>query len=198
MSDENADVVRQALYEAFRPENFISTIVFQKTGAEEGEGVANAADYLLWYCKDRSRFSPHPLYHEKRPGGPGAKQYVSVESPDRKTIRRMTAEEISNPSTVPPGWRICCRGFPLHHRITGAMCRTVPFNFEGKEFWPSEKRNRHWSISPEKGLPSLVIKGRIYSTENSLRAIVYLDEIPVWNLQIFGRTLARAVLLTRR
>jgi adenine-specific DNA-methyltransferase len=53
ISDENVNVVRDLLDEVFGRENFVSTIVVQKTSSEEGEGIANLADYLLWYARDR-------------------------------------------------------------------------------------------------------------------------------------------------
>jgi adenine-specific DNA-methyltransferase len=74
ISDENTHHARETMDEVFGKDNFVSTIIFQKTSSEEGEGVANTADYLLWFCKDKNRLHPFPLYREKKPGEEGAKQ----------------------------------------------------------------------------------------------------------------------------
>ncbi len=71
ISDENLHHVREIVCEVFGPENFVNTIVFQKTSSEEGEGLANTADYLLWACKDKERLKASSLYRMKRPGEAG-------------------------------------------------------------------------------------------------------------------------------
>ncbi|MGH9343578.1 MAG: site-specific DNA-methyltransferase [Terriglobia bacterium] len=178
ISDENVHHVREVMDEVFGSENFVSTIVFQKTTSEEGEGISNTSDYLLWFCRNSQLFKSHALYRNKRPGQPGAKQYVYVESPDRKLLRKMTAEELAKPELIPEGWKVCRKGFPLTSQDYSET-RTVPFEFEGKLYMPGRNNNRHWSVSPELGLPSLVKQGRIYSTGESLSAIVYLDDMPL-------------------
>src|ERR1035437_7864002 len=177
ISDQNIHYVRQVMEEVFGGGCFISTIIFQKTSSEEGEGVANTADYLLWFCKDPERFTHHTLYRRKKPGEEGARQYVYAISLDFTEVRKLTPEEVVSPDHLPEGWKVGYRGFPLSSQDYSPT-RTVPFAFEGKEYWPSKRRNRHWSISPDKGLPSLVEKGRIYSTGESIRGIVLLDDMP--------------------
>jgi len=175
ISDENNHHVRAVMEEVFGKENFITTIIFLKTSSEDTKGLANTADYLLWFCRDVMRFKYFPLYREKRPGEIGAKQYVYVRSPDSSVVRRMTAEEIADLSILPPGWKICRRGFPLtsqHYSDT----RTVAFDFEGVSYHPGP--NRQWSVSPDRGLPALVARRRIYSTGRSLNAIMDLDDMP--------------------
>lgn len=178
ISDENVHHVRQVLQEVFGPEAPITTIVFQKTSSEAGRGVANVADYLLWFCKDPDRLKVHRLFRLKQPGEPGAKQYVYVRSPDGSEIRKMTPPEVAAPDTVPDGWRVCRINYPLTSQDLSPT-RTVPFEFEGVEYWPGgSRKNRHWSVSPDKGLPTLVEKGLVYATENALAAIMYLEYMP--------------------
>src|SRR5258706_11566944 len=91
IGDENVQHVREVMGEVLGIENFVTTIVFQKTSSEETDNLANTADYLLWFCKDPTRFQHRPLYRGKRPGQEGAKQYVFVRSPDGST-RRMSPD----------------------------------------------------------------------------------------------------------
>ena len=174
INDEHVHQARGAMDEIFGEANFISTIVFQKTSSEEGEGIANTADYLLWYCRDRDRFRSFPLLREKRPGEPGAKQYVLLQSPDGKTRRKLTPDELANPDAI-AGGKVCRIGYPLtsqHYSPT----RSVPFAFEGEFFSPGP--NRQWSIDPERGLRRLVQKGRVYKSGSSLSGIMFLDDAP--------------------
>lgn len=175
ISDPNMSVVRELLSEIFGKENYVTTIVFQKTSSESTNTLPNTADYLLWACKDINKIKYYPLYTPKVPGGRGAKQYVYVRSPDFSEIRRMTAEELANPNLIPKDWRICRRGYPLtsqHYSET----RTVPFEFQGKEYWPGD--NRQWSLDPETGMRRLEELGILYSTGRSLNAVMDLENIP--------------------
>ena len=175
INDERVHEARAVMDEVFGEANFISTIIFQKTSSEEGEGVANTADYLLWYCRERDRFCSYPLFREKRPGEPGAKQYVYAQSPDGKTRRKLTPDEISNPESIPAGWKICRVGYPLTSQHFSPT-RSGAFSFQGEPFSPGA--NRQWSIDPESGLPRLVEKGRIYKSGKSLSGIMFLDDVP--------------------
>ncbi|MCU0293611.1 MAG: site-specific DNA-methyltransferase [Thermoanaerobaculaceae bacterium] len=175
ISDENLHHVRELMDEVFGAENFVSSLVFQKTSSEEGEGVANTADYLLWFARERGRLKTFPLYRAKRPGAEGAKQYIYGRSPNFREVRRLTTEEQANPSLLPPGWRVCRRGFPLTSQGFSSS-RTCEFVFEGRTYKPG--RNRHWSISPDRGMPTLVSQGRIYSTDNAIAAVMDLEDIP--------------------
>ena len=175
ISDHNLSRAREVLGEVFGAENFVTTIVFQKTSSESTNTLPNTADYLLWACKDITRIKYYPLFTAKKPGGKGAKQYVHVRSSDYSRVRKMTKEELRDPSSIPEDWKICRRGYPLtsqHYSET----RTVHFEFEGKNYWPGD--NRQWSLDPNFGMKSLVKRGMIYSTGKSLNAIMDLDNVP--------------------
>src|SRR5690606_35775770 len=72
ISDRNMSLVRELLSEVFGHENYVTTIVFQKTSSESTNTLPNTADYLLWACKDISKIKYYPLYVPKVPGGRGA------------------------------------------------------------------------------------------------------------------------------
>jgi adenine-specific DNA-methyltransferase len=175
ISDENVDLVRTLLGEVFGRENLITSIVFQKTSSEDTGTLANTADYLLWFARDRERLKYYPLLREKRPGEEGARQYVHAMESETGQWRKLTPDEMAAPERIPQGWRVFRRGFPLtsqHYSPT----RSAPFLFEGTPYSPGA--NRQWSVSPEAGLPALVAQGRIYSTGKSLNGIMFLDDMP--------------------
>ncbi len=178
ISDENLHHVRELMDEVFGEANSMTTIVFQKTSAEEAAGLPNTADYILWYARDAARVNANPLYRPKKPGEEGARQYVHKFAPDGAYLR-LTPEERVDPSLVPDDWRIGRRGFPLTSQDY-SKTRSIPFVFEGTPYPPGA--NRHWSVSPDVGMPALVEKGRIYSTGKSLNAIMFLDEVPFTEL----------------
>ena len=175
ISDQNMSRAREILEEVFGAENFVTTVVFQKTSSESTNTLPNTADYLLWACKDITKIKYYPLFSVKKPGGKGAKQYVHVRSPDYSIVRKMTKEELLDPSSIPEDWKICRRGYPLTSQ-NYSETRTVHFEFEGKNYWPGD--NRHWSLDPNVGMKNLVERGMIYSTGRSLNAIMDLDNIP--------------------
>jgi adenine-specific DNA-methyltransferase len=175
ISDENMHHVRELMDEVFGTENYVSTVVFQKTSSEEGEGVSNTADYLLWVSRDKSRMKSFGLYTPKRPGEPGAKQYTSARNPVTGEVRKLSKDEMAKPSLVPDPWLICRRGYPLTSQ-DHSETRSGPFAFEGVPYLPG--RNRHWSVSPEIGMAGLVDKGLIYSTGRSLNAFMDLNNMP--------------------
>ena len=176
INDKNVSDVRAVAAEVFGRANFLTTIVFQKTSSEEGDGLANMADYLLWFAKNKQSVKTFPLYRRKRPGEPGAKQYVHRCNEDFSEVKKLSPQELADPRLVPKGWRVCRRGFPLTSQ-DHSDTRSGPFSFEGKLYYPGA--NRHWSISPETGLPSLVEKKRLYTTGKSLNAIMLLDDMPM-------------------
>jgi adenine-specific DNA-methyltransferase len=174
IGDENVHLVRSLLDETFGSENFITTIIFQKTSSEDTLALPNTSDYLLWYAKRADLVKVRPLLINKVPGGEGAKQYVHKLDLNGK-VERLTKAELANPKLVPKGWRVCRIGFPLtsqHYSKT----RTVTFVFNGKEYYPGT--DRQWSLDPETELPRLFELGRIYSTGRSLNGIVCLEEMP--------------------
>ncbi len=51
IGDENLHLVRCLLDEVFGSENFVSQVVFQKTGGASTNLLAGTVDYLVWYAK---------------------------------------------------------------------------------------------------------------------------------------------------
>lgn len=175
IADANQHHVREVLDEVFGAENFLTTIVIQKTSAEETNTLPNTADALLWYARSARDVKFRPLIVPKRPGAAGAKQYVYVRNMQTGAYRKMTEAELSGAQTLDSQWRICRRGYPITSQHWSET-RSGAFRFEGKEYFPG--KDRQWSVDPQTELPKLVAKGRLYASEGALNAWMYLDEVP--------------------
>src|SRR2546430_285862 len=78
IGDENVHRVRAVMEEVFGPANFVSLIPFSKTSGSTEEHLGQTTDYLLWFCKDKSRVKYRPALKRKRPGERGGTNYNRV------------------------------------------------------------------------------------------------------------------------
>jgi adenine-specific DNA-methyltransferase len=173
ISDENLHCVRMVMDEVFGAKNFVSQITFKKLSGVESTHLASTSDFLLWYAVDIQRLKYRQIYTSKIGDDPEADRYDQVEMPDG-TRRPMTAEERTNPSSLPVG----SRRFQLDN-LVGAEFRpdtTVKFEFEGRTFFPGVQS--HWKTSVE-GLNRLATNRRLQPTGGeSLRYVRFLDDFP--------------------
>jgi adenine-specific DNA-methyltransferase len=65
IGDENVHRVRAILDEIFGDDNFFAEIMFKTTDPLGQSGLPKTYDYILWYCKDKSRVKFRPLYLQK-------------------------------------------------------------------------------------------------------------------------------------
>lgn len=183
ISDDNVHRVRVLLDEVFGSDNFLSEIVFAKTGTADSEILPVTHDFLLWYARDKTQVKTRPLYvarNERTEGG----TFTWVELPDGSS-RRMTKEERDYPASLPPGSR--------RFRAADASSQgeskdgSRPVVFEGREFRCS--RGRHWSADT---IERLVALGRVVAQKNTLAIKRYEDDFPwtflgsVWNDTVIG------------
>jgi len=173
IGDENVHDVRALLDEVFGSENFISQITFAKTSGSTGEFLAGAADYLLFYARDRERLKFRSVYRSKdwSPSDEGA--YSWVELPDGSRRRLLGHEE------APPGARI--------YRLDNLQSQSIgrqkgegaaswfPVEFEGRTWLPSERSR--WKTN-EEGMEALKKARRLQATEGGLYYVRYLDDFP--------------------
>ncbi len=55
IGDENVHRVRALMDEVFGDENFVRMITFVKTTGQTDKLLASISDYILWFCRDRTR-----------------------------------------------------------------------------------------------------------------------------------------------
>jgi len=65
IGDENVHRVRALMDEVFGEENFVSEIVFQKTGGQRTTLLANVGDIIIWYAKSKGSLKFRKSYQPK-------------------------------------------------------------------------------------------------------------------------------------
>jgi adenine-specific DNA-methyltransferase len=176
ISDDNVHLVRNLLDEVFGSENFVSQIIYTKTGGFETDTIGNVADFILWYAKDIDSMKMRKLYKEKDYQEDGA-LYNKIELPDGRRIpigqwERETGEKFIYENR-PKGSRVL-RISNLSSQ--GSASEPQPFEFEGKVYYPS--RGNHWKANYPDGMNRLVAAKRIVATPNSLQYVRYYDDFP--------------------
>jgi adenine-specific DNA-methyltransferase len=176
ISLENVHLVRALLDEVFGSQNFCDLIAFKKTPGLEADLLSSIYDFCIWYAKDKSQVRYQQLYIPKRPGEPGAKAFTWVESPDGKNRRKLTEEEMIDPSRVSPGWRIFGLMNPTSYGF--ATTTNFEFEFEGRKYRPPSS-DRRWRTTSE-GMENLVKANRLIAQGKMLWYKAYLDDF-AWN-----------------
>jgi adenine-specific DNA-methyltransferase len=178
IGDENVHRVRAVMDEIFGEENFVSEIIFKKTGGHSSTAIANVNDMLLWYAKDVQSLKVRSLYVDKKPGTEGATNYTWIE--DQKGIRRpLSSEEKADIQALPSDVRIM-QPYPMFS--DGPSDRDRPLQWRGSTFTPSS--NSHWKTHAL-GLNRLNKADRFVSQGKTLRFVNYLSDYsitPIINL----------------
>ena len=177
IGDENVHRVRAVMDEVFGEQNFAGMISFFKTSSQSTVGVQGVVDYLVVYAKQIEHQKVRRIVRLKAPGEAGAKQYVFAFSPDLSEMRRLTPEEIADPSLVPPGWRI---GRPGPTTSQGHQDkRSGSYKFRGEAYIASQ--GRHWSYDPSIGaeLDKLARLNRLRVAGKGLATVLLAEDNPV-------------------
>ncbi|WP_221775475.1 DNA methyltransferase [Sphingobium yanoikuyae] len=172
IGDEHVHRVRAVLDEVFGENNFVSNLVFKKTGGQSSSAIANVNDFILWYAKDRARLKSRPLYNKKAPGDEGATNYEWLE--EASGVRRpMNAREKVGEIPLPSGCKIM-QPYPMFS--DGPSQRDRPLMWRGAEFKPSS--NAHWKTHGD-GLQRVVKADRFVAQGKTLRFVNYLADYEV-------------------
>ena len=177
ISSENLHHVRELMDEVFENKNFCGIIPFIKTTGQTTKLLAPVCDYLVWYARNKESVKFHQLYVDRPLENLASGNYRWVESPKGER-RPLTANELRNPSLIPPGWK--------PYALSGTSSQTkgsgVPpeFSFQGKKFRPEGSRG--WSTTME-GLQRLEKANRLVALGNTLRYVRYYDDFPLQPLR---------------
>lgn len=173
ISDENVHRVRCLLDEVFGDANFVSTIAWTRANMTSSTELASVSDYLLWYAKDKRQIKYNQLYMERdeRTAEPLLRRYYNVELANR-TRRRMTKEEMENPSLLPEGSRRFA-DYSVSSQTGGSA--NYAYKFEGRTYLPPGDRG--WAASQD-GLNRLTKQGRLLPLGKTLCYIRYADDFP--------------------
>lgn len=179
IGDENAHLVRSLLDEVFGSENFVATIVAQKTTGAGSPGeltaIPSVYDEILWYAKDKEKFKYRPLWLEKRAGEKGGSLYTQVRLADG-TSRPLNKDEKAG-ADLPKGARV----FGVDNLVSssGVDKTRYPVKINGREYRPNPGV---WKTS-ESGMQTLIRAGRVHAgSGKNLGYIRYLDDFPAYPL----------------
>jgi adenine-specific DNA-methyltransferase len=177
IGDENLHLVRCVLDEVFGRDNMICIITFAKTAGTTGKHLASTTDYILWYAKNAESLKFKQIYRQKRVGGGGSEGYTSVELEDG-TRRRLTAEEQSNPSRLPPHYRVFTLDNLTSPRVREGRTGYFGIKIDNKEYYPNKGE---WKTHRE-GIARLLSANRIELVGNTPRYVRYIDDFPAFPL----------------
>ena len=178
IGDENVHRAGMVLDEVFGAHNRLATISYATTGASSAATLPQVADYLLWYCKDKTQAKYRQLY-ESLSRAEVIDYFnwdVMVELPDGES-RKLTPEERFDPERyLPKGARIYQR-MPLSSRGLSTTGRSEPYEWNGRVF--RSPAGQQWRVSKE-GMARLAESGRLEASagQASLRWKKYEDEVP--------------------
>jgi adenine-specific DNA-methyltransferase len=172
ISDENVHLVRCLLDEIFGSKNFCSLITFRKKLMPLGSDVTESvSDYIIWYCKNRSKVKSRPLFKDKDPEGDSA--WAWIELPDGKR-RRLTSEEINNHLIFPKGAKL----FQSESMLPAQYRPNQDFQFEYEGVTYPPPKNSCWKTDL-KGMTELSKRKRFIPSGNTLRYVLFYDDFPV-------------------
>lgn len=172
ISAENVHRVRDLLDEVFGAQNFVSLIPFGKTAGSGAKIIGDEFDYLLWYGRGGSPVKGRTLFLTKSPNM--FKSYKYAVSPDVSQIRGATADERTDPSTLPQGWKLAQLSFAVS-QDPGKLDERI-YNFRGVDYDCGE--NRHWKTKNPDGLNRLAKANRLVGLATQLNYIRYYDDFP--------------------
>jgi adenine-specific DNA-methyltransferase len=142
ISDENLHHVRELMDEVLGEGKFCAVVAFTKTSGQTNNLLPVVADFLVWYAKDRDQVKFRPIYEQKVLGGEGAAEYFNVELADG-TIRRLSAQERSNPSALPQGAKVFATDSIVSEGFSGKNSEDIRLEHDGTTYVLSCGTKRH-------------------------------------------------------
>lgn len=184
ISDENVHLVRNLMDEVFGSENFVSQIIFTKTGGFSTDTIGNVADYIVWYAKDITSVKIRKLFKEKDLESDSHYTTLELKDGTRMPIGEWEKKNgvVFDYKNKPDGARILQYD---HLDSQGSGETPQPFEFEGKTYFPPS--GNHWKANYPDGMTNLALQKRIYSTGKTLRYIRYFEDFSmmeinnIWN-----------------
>lgn len=171
ISDENLHHVRELMDEIFGAENLCSVISFVKTTGQTSDLLANVADYLVWFSKNKENVKYHQPLKPKLLGEEGTDEYTALQL--NSGLRRpMTTSERRDKASIPEG----SKAFRLDNATSQRPPGDFPVSFEGNIFRPG---SGYWKTS-SLGFDRLGKSGRISSRSvgSTLCYVRFVDDFP--------------------
>jgi len=185
IGDENVHRVRAVMDEVFGDENCVSLIGFAKTSGSTEEYLGQTTDYLLWFCKDKSRVKYRLALKRKKPGEKGGTNYNRIRDLSGFS-QSLTDSILSDPRIASGDLRI----YSLDNLTSQSAGRDkgegaaswFGVELDGRVHKPS--LSVRWKTN-EQGMSRLKAASRLEATTSRLGYVRYLDDFPA--VQISNR-----------
>ena len=173
IGDENVHRVRAVMDEVFGDDNGVSLISFRTTTGLGDQFLDSACNYLVWYCRDKTKLKYRGVFKPKGLAEDVGGRYrrVQIAEFDR---RSMTADERADPAQLPKSAAIF-RNDNLTSQ-SGGEKSAFPVTYCGQAFRPGRG---FWKTN-EPGMQRLLRAERVASpTPNSIQYVRFLDDFAV-------------------
>lgn len=178
IGDENVHRVRAVMDEVFGEDNFIAQITAVKTSSSTSEFLAGVADYVLMFAKKRECVKYRQMFNLKEVGSDGTTQYKLIADRGTGISRRMTREEVSNPSSLDVK-----SVFAPDNLTSQRPPGSFPVMEAGREYKPGKG---YWKTHLE-GILRLGKASRLHPIGNTLMYRRYLDDFLVYPISNIWR-----------
>ncbi|HVR46904.1 MAG TPA: site-specific DNA-methyltransferase [Candidatus Binatia bacterium] len=178
IGDANVHLVRSVLDEVFGSGNFVSVITVQKMAGLSAEFINGAADYIVWYVRNRETAKYRQLFQDKLLGvghGSGAR-YDQIISPSGERRRAPKIASDLN-KMLSEGWEPCQLTTLTTFGSGGSSF--FPFDFQGKTYFPATGKG--W-LTTLNGMRRLDVAHRIMSSGATIRYLRLLNDFPSYEL----------------
>jgi adenine-specific DNA-methyltransferase len=156
IGDENAHLIRSILDEVFGSENFISQISFRTKIPLNPIHIANIADTVLWYSKNKEQVKFRRCY----------------------VPRNKDEDSVYSPFQMPDGSHRLATLVDLMASGYGETCH-YEFSLEGRKAYPPGRNS--WKTTPE-GMQRLILTNRVQWMKTVPRFIAFHEDYPVMEI----------------
>jgi adenine-specific DNA-methyltransferase len=156
IGDQNVHLVRSVLDEVFGSENFVSIISFRTKIPLNPIHIANIADFIIWYAKDKDNLKFRRIFRERDTGEDSL--FEPVEVLDGSTKLQTLVDLMAS-------------GY-------GESCH-FEFFYEGRRAYPPGRNS--WKTTPY-GMGRLINAGRVKWMKTVPRFVGYAEDYPVMEL----------------
>jgi adenine-specific DNA-methyltransferase len=171
ISDQNLHLVRSAMDDVFRAENFGALICFRKTGGLGSAGLKGVDDFILWYARENGKCKYRQLYVDK------AATAVSAAFQPVSKLRDLASSGRAPDLKIPEH---ATEYITVSLTSSGATPSCIyPYEFQGKTYNPV--KGGSWKPNRD-GMEALRRAGRLIATGDTLRWVYYREDFSVSKL----------------
>ena len=181
IGDENVHRVRALMDEVFGPDNAISQIPFRTTTGRVSGTLAGAANYILWYARQKTLLKYRAMFGDKADAASTAVVYTRVRHPGTGLSRSLTESESLDRGRIPDDLRLF-RPDNLTSTRPAGEGDVRELVFRGNKYHPGKGTFK----TNQLGLTRLAQADRLWPTSTgTVQYIRYFDDfdaIPISNL----------------